>query len=129
MESKAYLRKIYRIFPWNQRHISVKTTETFYGINGIFPQNLRHCSMESTKLRWNQRQKSTAFHKLPQFFVVDLFAINCHGNLKNTVRTLLGFLSQISKVFHGKSREGNCPGVFSFKKVLVLYFVHQFLSK
>ena len=38
--------------------------------------------MESSKLPWNQLQKSMAFHELPQFFVVGLFAINCHGNLK-----------------------------------------------
>ena len=38
--------------------------------------------MESTKLPWNQQQKSMAFHELPQFFVVGVFAINCHGNLK-----------------------------------------------
>ena len=40
--------------------------------------------MESSKLPWNQWQKSMAFHELPQFFVVGLFAINCHGNLKKT---------------------------------------------
>ena len=82
MDSTAYFRKIYRNFPWNQRHISVKPTETFHGIKGIFPQSFRHCSMKSTKLPWNQRQKYTAFHKLPQFFVVDLFAINCMETLK-----------------------------------------------
>ena len=37
--------------------------------------------MESTKLPWNQWQKSMAFHELPPYFVVGLFAI-CHGNLK-----------------------------------------------
>ena len=44
--------------------------------------------MESTKLPWNQSQKSMAFNELPQFFVVGLFAINCHGNLKKAVRIL-----------------------------------------
>ena len=55
----------------------MELTAYFHRIYGIVP--------------WNQQQKSMAFHELPQFFVVGLFAINCHGNLKNAVRILRRF--------------------------------------
>ena len=55
--------------------------------------------MESTKLPWNQWQKSMAFHELPQYFDVGLFAINCLGNLKNAVR----ILRRLNRGFQGFS--------------------------
>ena len=76
MESTAYFCKIYGNIPWNQRHISIEFMALFHGIHST--------SMESTA-------KTMAFHELPQFFVVGLFAINCNGNLKNAVRILHRF--------------------------------------
>ena len=120
MESTSYFRKICGNFPWNQRHISVKSTGTFHGINDIFPQNLRHCSMESTKLPWNKQQHLRHFINFQKF----LLLIYLLSAAMETLKTPSEYSVDFNRRFQRFSMANLEKGRYNLKIGILIFYIY-----